>query len=570
MFAIHPGFVTGERPIGLAWFSPDCKHHSKAKGGKPRDQKIRGLAWVTLKWATFQAPRCIALENVEEFLDWGPLDWRREPDQIGEGSHFPGIYRRADEWPAEGSPRCAGNLRNARRRLPHGPAAYRPGIQSRVGESCVPAILGTPTIRKRLYVFARRDGLPIVWPTPTHGDPKSEAVKTGKLLAVANRCGVHRLSIPCPSIFERKRPLKDATLRRIAKGIMKFVVNAADPFIVKFSENSTGQTGDEPLHTVMAGAPRFGVIEPFLVRTAHSDLSPSGVKRWGCRRAFRAEPLPTVTASQDFAIVAPTLMHVTHHGSDRNGSVTGPSDPTVTGAHRGEQALVTAHITKMRTGSVGSDLGDPLHTGDSGRRAGATGNRQRDGHRRRPTLVKQNFGETPCQDAAAPLHTITTQGNKFGVVAATLIQTGYGERPGQEPRAPGLDKPLGTAVAGGVKHAVVSAFLAKHYGGVVGTGVDVPTGTVTTSDHHSVVTAQLVGCGGRAGQSRPRDVSEPAATITSKADTTVVTSHLLKLRNNQSARTFATRCRRLRPVVATSGKCALCCRSITAPTPSVL
>jgi DNA (cytosine-5)-methyltransferase 1 len=248
--------------------------------------------------------------------------------------------------------------------------------------------------------------------------------------------------------------LKDATLRRIAKGIMKFVVNSADPFIVKFQENSTGQTLDEPLHTVMAGAPRFGVISP-------------------------------------------TLMHVTHHGADRTADIDTPL-ATVTGAHRGEQALVTAHITKMRTGSIGSDLGEPLHTVTAG------------GEQARPGT-----------------------GNAMGIVSATLIQTGYGERAGQAPRAPGLDKPLGTAVAGGVKHAVVSAFLAKHYGGVVGTGVDVPTGTVTTSDHHSVVTAQLVGCGGRAGQARPRDASEPMATVTSKADTTVVTSHLLKLRNNQ-------------------------------------
>lgn len=146
------------------------------------------------------------------------------------------------------------------------------------------------------------------------------------------------------------------------------------------------------------------------------------------------------------------------------------------------------------------------------------------------TLVKNNFGETPCQDAAGPLHTVTTQGNKFGVVAATLVQTGYGERPGQAPRVPGLDKPLGTIVAGAAKHAAVTAFLAKHYGGVTGTCVDVPTGTVTTSDHHAVVTAQLVGCGGRAGQSRPRDAGEPCATITSKADTAVAVSHMVKLR----------------------------------------
>ncbi|MFM0405267.1 DNA cytosine methyltransferase [Paraburkholderia dipogonis] len=530
VFDIHPGFVTGEQPIGLAWFSPDCKHHSKAKGGKPREQKIRGLAWVTLKWATFQAPRCIALENVEEFQDWGPLDEDGRPIKSEKGRTFRAFIDALTTGLAADHPDVQEIYETLGADFPmqrlHAGLGYR--LEFRVLRACD---FNVPTIRKRLYVFARRDGLPIVWPAPTHGNPKSEAVRTGKLKPWRTAAECIDWSVPCPSIFERARPLKDATLRRIAKGIMKFVVNAADPFIVKFSENSTGQTVDEPLHTVMAGAPRFGVVEPFLVRTAHSDESPTGVKRWGAGEHAGSEPIPTITASQDFAIVAPTLMHVTHQGSDRNANLDTPM-ATVTGANRGEQALISAHFTKMRTGSIGSDLGEPLHTVTAG------------GEQVRPgtgnamgivaaTLVKQNFGDTPCQDAAAPLHTITTQGNKFGLVSATLIQTGYGEREGQEPRVPGLDKPLGTAVAGGVKHAVVSAFLAKHYGGVVGTGVDVPTGTVTTSDHHSVVTAQLIGCGGRAAQSRPRDVSEPAATITAKADTTVVTSHLLKLRNNQ-------------------------------------
>jgi DNA (cytosine-5)-methyltransferase 1 len=384
VFDVDPDEITGNQPLALVWLSPDCKHFSKAKGGKPVSKKIRGLAWIALRWAAKGKPRVIMLENVEEFQTWGPLDADGKPDAKNRGRTFRSFVNAL---------RAQGYV-----------------VEWKELRACD---YGAPTIRKRLFLVARRDHLPIVWPTPTHGDPKSAAVRAGKLLPWRTAAECIDWSIPCPSIFERTRPLKDATLRRIAKGIMKFVVNSSDPFIVKFQENSTGQSLDEPLHTVMAGAPRFGVI-------------------------------------------APTLMHVTHHGADRTAGVDAPL-ATVTGAHRGEQALVSA----------------------------------------------------------------------------TLIQTGYGERAGQAPRAPGLDKPLGTAVAGGVKHAVVSAFLAKHYGGVVGTGVDVPTGTVTTTDHHSVVTAQLVGCGGRAGQSRPRDAGEPFATVTSKADTTVVTSHLLKLRNNQ-------------------------------------
>ncbi|MBB2928350.1 DNA cytosine methyltransferase [Paraburkholderia silvatlantica] len=428
VFDVDPIAITGNQPVALVWLSPDCKHFSKAKGGKPVSKKIRGLAWIALRWAAKVKPRVIMLENVEEFQTWGPLT-------------------------ADGTP-CPKNRGRTFRSFVNALRAQGYVVDWRELRACD---YGAPTIRKRLFLVARRDHLPIVWPTPTHGDQKSAAVRTGKLLPWRTAADCIDWSLPCPSIFERSKPLKDATLRRVAKGIMKFVVNSADPFIVKFQENSTGQTLDEPLHTVMAGAPRFGLISP-------------------------------------------TLMHVTHHGADRTASVDMPI-ATITGAHRGEQALIAAHITKFRANSTGSSADQPLHTvtagGDCARPAGAA--------------------------------------HAMGIVSATLIQTGYGEREGQEPRVPGLEKPLGTAVAGGVKHAVVSAFLAKHYGGheSPGAALDKPTSTITTQDHHHLVTAQLVGCGGRAGQSRPRDAGEPLATVTSKADTSVVTSHLVKLRNNQ-------------------------------------
>lgn len=411
VFAVHPGFITGQQPIGLAWFSPDCKHHSKAKGGKPREQKIRGLAWATLKWATFQAPRCIALENVEEFLDWGPLDIEGRPIKSEKGRTFKAFIAALSTGLEEGHPDVQEIFETLGEDFPmerlHAGLGYK--VEYRVLRACD---FKTPTIRKRLYVFARRDGLPIVWPTPTHGDPKSDAMKSGKLLPWRTAAECIDWSIPCPSIFERARPLKDATLRRIARGIMKFVVNRADPFIIP----------------------------------------------------------------------------VTHHGADRGKSLSEPL-ATVTGAHRGELALIA------------------------------------------PTLVQTGYGERPplfrCEDCGhvhnvEPVCGCTACGSGNDL---TLIR-------GQAPRVPGLDKPLGTIVAGGAKHALVSAFLAKHYGGVTGTGVDVPTGTVTTTDHHSLVTAQLVGCGGRAAQSRPRDAGEPLATITAKADTAVAVSHLVKLRNN--------------------------------------
>lgn len=392
VFDVDPAEITGNQPVGLVWLSPDCKHFSKAKGGKPVSKKIRGLAWIALRWAATVKPRIIMLENVEEFVTWGPLGADGRPCPKRKGSTFRSFV-------------------NALERQGY-------SVDYRELRACD---FGAPTIRKRFFLVARRDGLPILWPEKTHGDPKSEGVRTGTLQPWRTAADCIDWSIPCPSIFERERPLKDATLRRIARGIMKFVVNSADPFVI----------------------------------------------------------------------------HLTHHGADRAASINAPL-ATVTGANRGEQALVAAHVTKFRANSIGSAADTPLHTvtagGDCARPAGAA--------------------------------------HAMGLVSATLVQTGYGERAGQAPRAPGLDKPLGTVVAGGAKHAVVAAFLAKHYGGHESPGGSLADSmsTVTTQDHHHLVTAQLVGCGGRAGQSRPRDISEPTATLTSKADTAVAVSHLVKLR----------------------------------------
>lgn len=458
VFDIHPGFVTGQRPIGLAWFSPDCKHHSKAKGGKPREKKIRGLAWVTLKWGTFQMPRCIGLENVEEFMDWGPLDDAGKPVKAEKGRTFRAFIDALSTGLAKDHPDVPEIYEALGADFPmhrlYAGLGYK--VEYRILRACD---YGTPTIRKRLFVFARRDGLPIRWPAPTHGNPKLPGFKQSKLQPWRTAAECIDWSIHCPSIFKRKRPLKDATLRRIAKGIMKFVVNSSDPFIVKFSENSTGQHTDEPLHTVMAGAPRFGVVSP-------------------------------------------TLMHLTHHGADRTQSVDDPL-PTVTGAHRGEQAMVAA------------------------------------------TLVKQNFGDTPCQDAATPLHTITTQGNKFGVVSAHITKFR------KNSIGTGIDEPIHTICAGGEQArpgtpgamGIVQATLAPllvdaAHADVSPTGVkrwgdghkdiQAPIGTVAASGNHALVTAFLAQHNKeRAGVKAGRPADEPVSTVTaSGGQQTIVMAHL--------------------------------------------
>ncbi|WP_017941681.1 DNA cytosine methyltransferase [Thioalkalivibrio sp. ALE6] len=332
VFRVDPCRVTGYQPVGLLWASPDCTHHSKAKGGKPVSNKRRGLAWVVVKWARRVRPRVIMLENVEEFADWGPLTAEGRPCPTRKGQTF-------RQWLAQ------------LRRL-----GYQ--VEHRMLRACD---YGAPTIRRRLFLIARRDGRPIVWPKPSHGDPESTAVKRGRLKPWRTAAECIDWNIPAPSIFERKRPLAENTCKRIARGVVRYVLEAQEPFIVTYY----GQQGDE----------------------------------------FRG------------------------------------------------------------------------------------------------------------QSIQRPLATQTTE-NRHAIAVPTMIQTGYGERPGQAPRVPGLDKPLGTVVAGGSKHALVAAFLAKHYGGNYsgpGVGMTEPTGTVTTQDHHALVSAHVLNMKG--SDRRMRSAEAPAPTI---------------------------------------------------------
>lgn len=329
VFEVDPLVVADGRPVGLLWASPDCKHFSKAKGGKPVNKNIRSLAWVVVKWAKLVRPRVICLENVEEFQTWGPLlkDGRPCPDRKG---------RTFAKW------------KQALEAM-----GYK--VEHRELRACD---YGAPTIRKRLFLVARCDGMPIVWPAQTHAEKpgKGSGLKPWRTAAECIDW-----SLPCPSIFERERPLADATLRRIAHGVMRYVVNAAEPYVVRI-----GHTG-------------------------HGDS--------GKVRSVR-EPVSTITSKAEHLLCSPTL-----------------------------------------------------------------------------------------------------------------VQTGYGECEGQAPRAPGLHKPLGTIVAGAAKHALVGAFLAKHYTGVVGSQLHDPIGTVTSVDHHSLVASNLVKL---RGTSNSAATDAPLATISAQ------------------------------------------------------
>ncbi|MNH96364.1 C-5 cytosine-specific DNA methylase [compost metagenome] len=377
---IVPRDVVAGRPVGLVWLSPDCKHFSKAKGSTPVSKKIRGLAWVTLRWAATVRPRVIMLENVEEFQTWGPLlidaDGNARPDPAKKGRTFNSFI-------------------NALRRQ-----GYK--VEWRELRACD---YGTPTIRKRLFLIARRDGAPIVWPKPTHGDPASAEVKAGKLLPWPTAADVIDWSIPCPSIFERKRPLAENTLRRIAKGLARFVINVAEPFIVNTRNGEReGQQPrvrgiGQPLWTVTAqgsqGAICIPKLAPFI--TEHANASHQ-------RNMPADEPLRTICAQVKgghFALVSAFLAK--HYTGVVGAELTQPL-PTVTTVDH--NSLVTSHLVKLRgTCQDGQPVTEPMPTVTAGGlHIGEV----------RAFLLKY-YGTDSSIPCSEPLHTVTTR-DRFGLV----------------------------------------------------------------------------------------------------------------------------------------------------------
>ncbi|WPO20685.1 DNA cytosine methyltransferase [Raoultella ornithinolytica] len=501
VFDVSPAAATSGKPVGLAWFSPDCRHFSKAKGAKPVEKAIRGLAWIVIRWALDVGPRVMMLENVEEFKTWGPLlaaEMRPDPARVGETfKAFVGMLTKGIPADHPALVECceflelSTNSEQAQSLI----AGLGYDVDYRELRACD---YGAPTIRKRFFMVMRRDGQPILWPQVTHGDPKSSVVQAGKLAPWRTAAECIDWSIAARSIFDRKKPLAENTLKRIARGIQRFVIDSADPFIVKCNHTTTrgkydcfrGQSLDDPLQTITK-THGYAIAVPHLTKF-----------RTGATGQPVTDPIPTVTAG-------------TSKRPGGNGHALG---------------IVEAGLVPFLAGNGGSEyqakprpLDKPAHTILKESRACIVA----------PVIARQ-FGGSIGHRVDEPSATITAGGGgKSQLVVPTLIQMGYGERPGQAPRVPGLDKPLGTVVAGGGKHAVVGAFLAKHYGGNysgAGVGLDEPSHSVTTVDHHALVTAQIVGVGGRAGQSRPRDVSEPLQTMTTKADAAIVSSHLVKLR----------------------------------------
>ena len=272
---VDPVEACAGRPVGLAWFSPDCKHFSKAKGGKPVEKAIRGLAWVAIRWAKLVRPRVIILENVEEFTTWGPLLDNR-PDPKRKGQTF--------------------------RRFIHALKRYGYKVEWNELRACD---YGAPTIRKRFFLIARCDGLPIVWPEPTHGDPSTLFVASGILHPWRTAAEIIDWTIPCPSIYDRKKPLCENTMRRIARGLRKFVLEHPQPYIVddhiapfliqyhteQSGKEVRGQAVDKPLMTADSSN-RYGLVTALLIKYYGQ----------GEGQSLR-EPLHTITAKDRFGLV---------------------------------------------------------------------------------------------------------------------------------------------------------------------------------------------------------------------------------------------------------------------------
>ncbi|WP_411839468.1 DNA cytosine methyltransferase [Paracoccus sp. ME4] len=379
------------------WASPDCKHFSKAKGGAPRDRNIRDLAWAGVPWAEFAKPDVICMENVEEFVTWGPVDNDGQPIKEFAGQTF-------ELW--------IGRLKKA---------GYK--VQWRELRACD---YGAPTIRKRWFLVARRDGRPIVWPKPTHGNPASAEVRKGRLQPWIGADTCIDWSLPCPSIFDSAaevmarhglraiRPLAGNTLARVARGMKRYVLDAERPFLVSLKGTARRDSAVSAPHpTVLAGGGHSALIAPSLMRT---DMT-SAVKRNGIYSL--KDPVRTQMTSQSFALIAPLLATMRNSQKPWQRS----DDPVHTITAGGAGLTVIAPVL---------------------------------------TYAQQGGGNRAATD---PHHTIcASKKDQNSLIAATMVQTGYGERPGQHPRALDVAAPLGTVVAGGAKHAPVAAFLAQQNG----------------------------------------------------------------------------------------------------------
>jgi DNA (cytosine-5)-methyltransferase 1 len=471
VFEVDPIVATRGRGVRILHASPDCTHFSVAKGSKPVSKRRRSLAWVIPRWAGQVRPEVITMENVQEIRTWGPLICKRDK-KTGRAMRRDGsVAAKGERIPVEDQwlipdPRHKGRIWRAWLRHMEG-LGY--SFEHRI---LVCADYGIPTIRKRFFGVARADGGPIYWPERTHA-PRDKA----KALRLKPWVGAHTIidwSLPVKSIFDRKKPLAEATLRRIARGVMRYVVNAERPFIVPITH-----TGGDRVHDI-------------------------------------DEPLRTFTTAHrgELALVVPAVAGVGGRmGQSAERSVEEPMQAVTT---KPDSVLVAAHLTKFRPGSTGADVDEPLPTYTANNFEKRPGGAPPLGVAAVHMSTMRN-SEKPFGATDEPLHTITAGGAglslvaasmvrvdqqsaadrngvhtveeplntlhtspSMAVVAATMIQAGNGEHEGQVARCLDIENPIGTQTAGGQRQAVVAAFLAQHNTGNDGHDAREPLSTITT------------------------------------------------------------------------------------------
>ena len=454
VWAVDPVKACNGHPVALAWFSPDCKHFSKAKGGKPKDKFIRGLAWVACRWAGLVRPRVIMLENVEEFKTWGPLGRRHHPIKAKQGETFQKFVQQLTDLGYE--------------------------VQFR---ELIAADYGAPTMRKRFFMIARCAAKPIVWPEPTHAPADSEEVKAGLKKPYVGAYTQLDFSLPCPSIFDTSeeikekygiravRPLAQKTMDRIARGFIKFVLNNPKPFIIQCNHGGERRPNDirEPMPTI-TGKHGYGIVEPYMVQIGQTGFAKD-------RSKDVREPLTTIVSKNEHCLIEPTLApymgkNTTNHPG---GNCKDPIHTITTGNQKCliSPTLIQYHSETSKDGVRGQTIKDPIMTVDSSNRYGLVASflhKYYDGG-------YKGAGET----VENPLPTVTAWDHN-SVVTANLIQMNN-HCDGKDIR-----QPLPTITAGDGHFGEVRAFLIKYYGQGTGQDIKDPLDTVTAQDRFGLVT----------------------------------------------------------------------------------
>lgn len=455
VWQIDPIKACNGNPVALAWFSPDCKHFSKAKGGKPKDKFIRGLAWVACRWAGLVRPDVIMLENVEEFKTWGPLNRGHHPIKKKQGYTFRKFISQLEDI----------------------------GYQIEFNE-LIAADFGAPTMRKRFFMIARCDGKPIIWPEPTHAPRDSEAVKNGLMQPYVGAYTQLDFDRPCPSIFDTSeeikekygiravRPLAPKTMERIARGLKKFVIEAEEPFILQV--NHSGAKGDycksmnEPLQ-VITSKHGFGMVDttlaPFMGTNTTNHIGGD------CK-----EPIHTITTGNQQCLIEPYMVQIGQTGfcKDRSKSV---EEPLTTIVSKNGHCMISANLIQYHSYEGkdvrGQEVVEPIMTVDGSNRYGLV-----------TSFIQKYYGgnyKGNGSDVKEPLHTITTL-ERNAMCAVNLVQMN------NHCDGRNVEEPIPTITAGDGHFGEVRTFLTKFYGCGTGQSVSEPLDTVTSRDRFGLVT----------------------------------------------------------------------------------